>query len=459
MDRPATRASLAAAQGPLHTRGPLRVALAVSLLGGLLACGISGAQADPGTPRPDVPSQQQVDEAKARTALASGKVEDLDGALDAADARLAALARTAGVAAEKANAARLELDRRAAAARAAQLAADAAAAERTAAQGSINALAAQLWMAGGSLDGLEILVSASGTTTVADRAAGLDLLTSYRGSVLTDATRTSVRAADTHRAAAAARVQQEAASRQADQSAAAARAEAASAAVQKEQIEQRQRLLLTELATLRRTSLAIEQQRRAALQAEAARAAAEAAARAAAEESARRAEEAARRRTPPAPAPAPAPAPRPAPAPQPAPAPAPRPAPAPAPAPGPVPAPRGSAATAIAFARAQLGKPYVWGGEGPAGFDCSGLTKMAWAAAGVSLTHQTNWQWAETAHVPLESAQPGDLIFYGQVGGDIYHVGLYLGGGQMIHAPTFGAPVKIQSIYFGDLIGYAGRVR
>lgn len=417
----------------------LRRGLALASMSSLLAGGVC-AHADPGAPDPAPPSQQQVDEAKAQVALASHRVEDVTAALDAADARLTEVGKRAGIAGEKANAAKIELDRRTAAATAAQGAADLAAADRATAQGNVDGLAAQLWMAGGSLDGLEILLLAQGTTRVADRAAGLDLLTSYRGAVLGDASRAAQRAAETSRVAATARLQQEAAARQAQQAAEAARTEATAAATQKAEVARRQQALLRELAALRKTSVEVETRRRDALQAAAAKAAAEAAARAAAEAAARA------RSASPAPQ-------------RPGVPPTPRSAPVPVPDAGPAPAPSGGAAAALAYARAQLGKPYVWGGEGPSGYDCSGLVKMAWGAAGVPLMHQTNAQWGETAHVPLDQAQPGDLVFYGRVGGDIYHVGLYLGGGQMIHAPTFGEPVKVSTIYFGELIGYAGRVR
>ncbi len=108
----------------------------------------------------------------------------------------------------------------------------------------------------------------------------------------------------------------------------------------------------------------------------------------------------------------------------------------------------GSAARiAIAFARAQLGLPYQWGGDGPghadAGFDCSGLTQAAYAAAAVSIprTAQTQYDAGPrvAAGVPLE---PGDLVFYGTPT-RVHHVGLYVGSGQMINAPTFDRPVQV----------------
>ncbi len=112
--------------------------------------------------------------------------------------------------------------------------------------------------------------------------------------------------------------------------------------------------------------------------------------------------------------------------------------------------------TAINYARAQLGKPYKWGGSGPNSFDCSGLVMMAWAQAGVYFPHLAQDQYDMTQRIPLSDVLPGDLIFYGTPD-DVYHVGLYIGGGNMIDAPETGQDVQIQSIYWWGLLG-AGRV-
>ncbi|MFF9159409.1 NlpC/P60 family protein [Streptomyces longwoodensis] len=100
---------------------------------------------------------------------------------------------------------------------------------------------------------------------------------------------------------------------------------------------------------------------------------------------------------------------------------------------------------ALAFARAQIGKPYVWGATGPGSFDCSGLTQAAWKAAGVSLPRTTYDQVDAGTTVPLSQARPGDLVFFY---GDISHVGLYIGNGMMIHAPKPGAYVREESVYY-----------
>jgi cell wall-associated NlpC family hydrolase len=126
---------------------------------------------------------------------------------------------------------------------------------------------------------------------------------------------------------------------------------------------------------------------------------------------------------------------------------------APAPAPSAnVPVNGGGASAAIAYARSQLGKPYCYAGAGPACFDCSGLTMRAWGAAGVSMPHYSGAQYSMFPHVPLNAMQPGDLVFWGPGGSD--HVGLYIGGGQMIAAPHTGDVVKIQAV-FGSPVGAA----
>ncbi|MFI2202370.1 NlpC/P60 family protein [Streptomyces sp. NPDC020192] len=104
------------------------------------------------------------------------------------------------------------------------------------------------------------------------------------------------------------------------------------------------------------------------------------------------------------------------------------------------------AAKAIAFARAQIGKPYVWGATGPDSYDCSGLTQAAWRAAGVTLPRTTYDQVNAGTTVSLANARPGDLIFFYD---DISHVGLYIGNGMMIHAPKPGAYVREESVYYG----------
>ena len=99
----------------------------------------------------------------------------------------------------------------------------------------------------------------------------------------------------------------------------------------------------------------------------------------------------------------------------------------------------------------------MWGAAGPDSFDCSGLTMMAWAHAGVQLLHYTGYQWEEGPHVPLTDLQRGDLLFFATNTADpstIHHVGIYIGNGMMVDAPFTGAFVRIDSMYApGGLIG------
>jgi len=109
------------------------------------------------------------------------------------------------------------------------------------------------------------------------------------------------------------------------------------------------------------------------------------------------------------------------------------------------------------WALTQLGKPYQWGGAGPDTYDCSGLTMVAWAHAGVQLAHWTGYQWESGPHVPLDQLRRGDLLFFATNTSDpntIHHVGIYIGNGMMVDAPYTGAFVRIDGMYSpGGLIG------
>nr|WP_246324204.1 C40 family peptidase [Petropleomorpha daqingensis] len=110
-------------------------------------------------------------------------------------------------------------------------------------------------------------------------------------------------------------------------------------------------------------------------------------------------------------------------------------------------------ATAIRTALAQVGKPYVFGASGPNGFDCSGLTMFAYAAAGVSLPHSSSAQSRLGVAVSRSELQPGDLVYFYS---PVSHVGLYIGNGMMVHARTYGQPVAVTTV---DMNGYAGARR
>jgi peptidoglycan DL-endopeptidase CwlO len=123
--------------------------------------------------------------------------------------------------------------------------------------------------------------------------------------------------------------------------------------------------------------------------------------------------------------------------------------------PAPTPPPNavsGNVGAVIRYAYAQLGKPYQWGATGPGSFDCSGLTLMAWAQAGVSLPHSSRAQIGIGRQVTQSELQPGDLIFRYS---PISHVSLYVGNGQQISATHTGSTVKLQPAFQGEVVGFS----
>ena len=123
-------------------------------------------------------------------------------------------------------------------------------------------------------------------------------------------------------------------------------------------------------------------------------------------------------------------------------------------APSSTPLPSGSGnAAAASVAMQYLGVPYVWGGASPSGFDCSGLASYAYAQIGKSVPHYTGAIYAAFPKVPSDQLEPGDLVFFNGLG----HMGIYIGGGQYVHAPHTGDVVKVSSL--GDRSDYVGAVR
>ncbi len=120
---------------------------------------------------------------------------------------------------------------------------------------------------------------------------------------------------------------------------------------------------------------------------------------------------------------------------------------------------------AIAYAKAQLGEPYRFGGAGPGSWDCSGLTMKSYASAGVYIgphgaSSQYNTMKSQGRLVSTSHLAAGDLLFYssgGSTSGSKYHVTIYIGGGKMIEAPRPGFSVRIVAVRYGDLVPYAGR--
>jgi cell wall-associated NlpC family hydrolase len=113
----------------------------------------------------------------------------------------------------------------------------------------------------------------------------------------------------------------------------------------------------------------------------------------------------------------------------------------------------GGAAAAVQFAMAQVGEAYVYGAAGPDAWDCSGLTMMAWAQAGVSLPHSSSAQYNSGPHIAESDLQPGDLVFYYS---PISHVGMYIGNGMIVNAENPSVGVKVTSLHS---MPYVGAVR
>jgi cell wall-associated NlpC family hydrolase len=425
---------------------PIRAQLVVAT-GAALALVLStpmvSAQADP-----VYPSQGQVNGAKAAVGDKAAQVAAVEDQLMASNARLDEVQTAAEMANEKYNGARILLQERTDAAKGAGERAAAAQKAAGIASDKLGQFAATTYMQGGNLGQLEAFLSSSGPEEVLDRAAGIQLITDIRGRIVQDADASSVVAGVLRRAAAQAQAQQLAAAQEAESARAQAKAQADSAAAETASIQAKQSAMIAQLATLRSTSVTLEKQRQDGLKAES-EARAAAAAQAAAQT---RAAQAAAQRQAAAAAAAEARRLRQIANNQPV---------APAPRPGPVsgaPVPsRGGVSAVIAFARAQIGDPYAWGAAGPGTWDCSGLTMMAWAQAGVYLSHYTGAQWAETRRVPLSDLQPGDLVFYGSSGPDSHHVGLFIGNGMMIEAPHTGASVTTSSIWRSDIVSEGGR--
>jgi cell wall-associated NlpC family hydrolase len=117
-------------------------------------------------------------------------------------------------------------------------------------------------------------------------------------------------------------------------------------------------------------------------------------------------------------------------------------------------APTHAGQVAMDTALAQRGKPYVWAGAGPSSFDCSGLTQFAFKAAGITLPHSSKAQSTMGTPIARAGLQPGDLVFFYS---PVSHVGIYIGNGQMVHAPTSGDVVKVTNI--DAMGGFAGARR
>ncbi|MEU8512542.1 C40 family peptidase [Kitasatospora sp. NPDC048722] len=119
----------------------------------------------------------------------------------------------------------------------------------------------------------------------------------------------------------------------------------------------------------------------------------------------------------------------------------------------------GSTESAVEYALAQLGKPYVWGGDGPSGYDCSGLVQQAYRRSGISLPRVADDQYAATTPIDAGQLRRGDLVFWSDSGraSGIHHVGIYLGGGTFVEAPRPGRTVRVSTLNAGYYPTHFGR--
>lgn len=397
------------------------------------------------------PSQDDIDQAKQAEDVAKMSVAQIEVELATVTSQAQQAVQAAQVAAEDLNASKIQLQQASDTAATARADAQKAQADYEAGKKELASVAQTAYREGNSsLDALTPYLQSDGLNQIELKQSSLKSFGSaadakmQRVAALEQVAQILSDAADKAEAAQAQATEDVQARTDAAQSA------ADSAVALQTQTEDRRQVLVNELAQRENTTADLIEQREAGLEAQRQAAAKAAAEQAAAAEEARRQQEAANTGgggsagggggggggggyTPPASDPDPVYTP---------------------------PASSGSAAGAIAWAKSQIGWPYVWGGEGPAdgGYDCSGLVMMAYRSQGIYLPHQSGLQYNYGTKVPLGQRQAGDLIFWSN-GSSIYHVAMSLGGDSMIEAPTEGVPVRITSIYnWGQVMPYVVRL-
>ena len=463
-------------------------ALLRTVLAGLLA-GSVGLLTGPAAALPTSPTDRDLERARQAEGEAANAVAQAEARLAAANERLDELVMSAARAAEAHNGAQYTLEQAREAESQAAAAAkrdEAAAAE---ARSELGRVAAAAYRTGGQLALFAAVINAERSDQFADGTAVLQTATRSQGTIADRAIEAAAKAQNAADHAYQARLDREAAAQAAELASAQAAAAVQEFDAQVTALEQERDEALAELAAAHGTTAELEEQRQAEL---IMAAAADAEQAAAASDSASDAggQDVPRSTDTPAGDPPGATAPSAPPAAQPSPTAIREPSPSPAPAspsatarpsspstpppspsdPSPTSAPtsppptssptRSGAQLAIDYARAQLGKPYEWGADGPDSFDCSGLTMRAWQRGGVSLPHWSVAQARMVTRVSYSNLRPGDLIFWsdnGQASGT-YHVALYIGGGKMIHAPRPGKVVEIQNVFYWRTPSFYGRV-
>lgn len=436
---------------PVRLRHTLAAGLAVALVSGLTGA-VSWAD--------EPPSQGEVEAAESAARSKARAVAGVKADLAVANARLETSAVAAAQAAEAYNGALWQLEEAKAAATDARAAADGAATDVRRQQRAYGDALVRSYQSSPEIAGVAAVLDSDGIEAFVQQRVTMDNAVGalegrydrFRASATV--AELSSRQAETAEAEAAALEEKSRTLRDAAAGAATA------ALAEAEAIATRKTELIAELATLEGISVELATRRQQALEEKAAEEA---------EEARRREQQREQERQPdPAPAPQPQPNPQPKPEPKPEPAPSdeprpapqpepkpepkpqPKPQPQPDPAPVPAPAPAKGAAAAANYAAAQLGEPYVWGAAGPSSWDCSGLTMKAWAAGGKSLPHWSVGQYRATTPIKASNLRKGDLVFWSNTSNPdtIFHVALYVGDGQIIHAPRTGRPVVRESMYY-----------
>ena len=427
------------------TRRRLAAGTAVLALAALSVTGSSS----PALADRNYPTAGQVAASQARVATKSHQVGAIEAQLAAASARQAQLAVDVAKAVEAYNGARFRLQQAITDSIAAQQTADLAKAEVVSSQRDLGAFAAAAYRSGGDLTALSAFLTAQGPRDLISRAAALQSIGANRENALYRLTSAQAVAGILQKRADDMVAKRQQAADAVTQTKLSAEARLADQQQAVGQIQSQRRSLLSALAVAQHTTVRLELARQAgiaAAQAAAARRAAAADAKRRADAAARQAREKAAQQPPsgggsgggsdsggsgggggggnPAPG-------------------------------GSSQGTSSGAQAAIDFARAQIGKPYVWAAAGPDSYDCSGLTMRAWEHGGVYMGHYTGSQYEQAAKISLGDLRPGDLVFFGSDKSDyrsIYHVGLYIGGGDMIEAPFTGENVRISSIWRSSLV-------
>lgn len=443
-------------------RGTRRAAVVAALA---LAAGVLGGSASWADPVDD----QDVADAKAAVDDAATAVARIEVELALGQSRLDAAWQAVGVAGEAYTQATVDAQAATAASHEATLKARAAEQAAEQARAELAGIALEAYRSGGTMDTVGALLTSDGIDDLVARTDAIDRLGSRADRALQRLQAADVVAGTLQaRASTAAQEAQDAADHaqqtldEAQQAQTAAEQTVADVQAEREG-------LIARLAAARQVSVDVERQRQAQLDAER-QARQEAAARAEREHATPVAQPVTRPTTPPVSQPTSAPS-APTPAQPSTPPSTTTPAPAPTPAPTPEGDPyglgtgtqRGSAAqgqAAVAWAQARVGTPYVYGASGPDGYDCSGLTMRAWQAAGVSLYRTSRDQYRQVRKISYDDLRPGDLVFWGtdpSNPGSVYHVAMYVGGGQIVEAPRPGLTVRVTAMRWSGTMPYAGR--